>query len=550
MRRNIIEKKIILVVDDNRINRKILGNILLTEYDVVEAENGQEAYEILNRKKEVAAIILDIMMPVMDGFTFLKKLPGTPYMNLPILVQTGSSDNENEQRALDLGAWDFVPKPCAPNILLSRLKNAIARSQLNILDQVKFANEHDALTGLFNRTKYFEETRLLLDQHPAEKFVILCLNIDQFRTFNFFWGEKEGNQFLNYVAGLLRKEGMEADCCTYGRIEADIFSICRPFDEEIIWKHSEEVGRKISAYKQDYMLRVSLGVYVVDDPGMDVGAMYSRAALAATECRKKFAPLCYYRQEMRDSILKEQRIVNEMQQALDEGQFIIYLQPKYNLKTEKPYGAEALTRWQHPKKGLIPPGEFIPVFEHNGFIGKLDYYIWERVCRLLRKWLEEGKTPGPVSVNISRVNLYNPKLVDLISGLAEKYRIPPKLLNLEITESTYMENPAIMREVINRLHKKGFLIMMDDFGSGYSSLNTLKDIQIDILKIDMKFLSSEEENDRGTRILASVIRMAGWLAGASGYRRGSGNKTAKGISRRYRVRLCAGVLFCTSHAGE
>lgn len=505
------EKKIILIVDDNQINRGILANILSGEYYTAEAENGQAAFEALDREPDIAAILLDIVMPVMDGYAFLKKLPETPYANLPVLVLTGSSDADSEQRVLEQGAWDFVPKPYSPKVLLSRLKNAITKSQLYLLEQMKYVNEHDALTGLYNRAKYFTETRRMLERHPRVQFALVCFNINRFRALNSFWGEQGGNHFLQYVANVLREIAAGFDACTFGRIESDIFSMCHPYDAQVIQRHTEFVTKKLREYKQDYLVEASFGVFVIEEPAMDVGTMYARAALAVAVCKKEYTPLCYYRPEMSEAVRMEQRIINEMQQALDERQFLVYLQPKYDLKTDLPYGAEALIRWQHPTRGLISPGVFIPVFERNGFIGKVDYYMWEQVCCLLRKWMDAGITPAPISVNVSRVNLYNPKLVENIAALAEKYSIPPRLLNLEITESAYMENPFVMQDVVKALHEKGFLIMMDDFGSGYSSLNTLKNIQIDVLKIDMKFLSADERSGRGARILASVIRMAGWL---------------------------------------
>lgn len=256
----------------------------------------------------------------------------------------------------------------------------------------------------------------------------------------------------------------------------------------------------------------SFGVYVVDDPQESIQKMYELVTLASKECKGSFLSyLSYYRPEMSLQTLRNQWVVNEMQSALDTHQFEVFLQPKYSLRSEKPYGAEALIRWRHPVRGLLSPGAFIPVFEQNGFIGKVDYYMWESVCRLLRKWLDEGRRPGPVSVNVSRVNMYNPNLAASFRGLVKKFGIPARLLNLEVTESAYMDNPKTMEKTVRELQQEGFSILMDDFGSGYSSLNTLKDIHVDVLKIDMAFLAGDSEGQRSRSILASTIRMAGWL---------------------------------------
>lgn len=213
-----------------------------------------------------------------------------------------------------------------------------------------------------------------------------------------------------------------------------------------------------------------------------------RATLAA-KCVKSNSRIsyAYYSDEIRRAVETEQRITNEMNSALANDQFVVHLQPKYSLQTNTPVGAEALVRWIHPQRGMVSPGEFIPVFEKNGFITKLDYCVWEKTCKLLRRWIDEGKPLLPISVNVSRVNLYNPMLVDNICELVEKYNIPPRLLNLELTESAYTDNPDVMRLAMEKFQQKGFVIMMDDFGTGYSSLNILKDIAVDVLKIDMRF---------------------------------------------------------------
>lgn len=209
--------------------------------------------------------------------------------------------------------------------------------------------------------------------------------------------------------------------------------------------------------------------------------------------------------------MREQEIINSMNTALLDGQFIIYIQPKYDLSTKLPAGGEALVRWKLPDGSMNSPGEFIPVFEKNGFITKLDLYVWEEVCIIIRRWLDEGRKVSPISVNISRVDLYNPKLAETLIELTEKYNIPPRLFNLELTESAYIDNPAVISQTIMKLQQEGFVIMMDDFGSGYSSLNFLKDINVDVLKIDMKFLSNTAIPGRGESIIASVVRMAKWL---------------------------------------
>jgi diguanylate cyclase (GGDEF)-like protein len=506
------EKPVVLVVEDQFINRKILNNILAQEYEVAEAENGADALEVLQRRPEITAILLDIIMPVMDGYTFMEHLHATPFSALPVIAITGEKDENAEQKALDLGAWDFVSKPYRPATLLTRLKNVIVRSQYYLVNQMKYVYEHDPVTDLYNRTAFFSYTRRLLDRETGTQFALVRFDIDHFQTYNSFWGEEEGDRLLNFVGQRLRQVGARCEPCVYGRINADAFCICMPYQAQAIADYVEKAAAELGNYNREYRLVPSFGVYVILDPQEKIQKMYELATIAAQECKGSILKyLSYYRPEMSERLLRNQWIVNEMQTALEEEQFEVYLQPKYNLATEQPYGAEALIRWNHPERGMLSPGLFIPIFEQNGFIGRVDAYMWEQVCLLLRRWIDEGRSPAPVSVNVSRVNLYNPNLVSSLCQLVKKYRIPAGLLQLELTESAYMENPAVMEQTVQGLQKAGFTILMDDFGSGYSSLNTLKDIRVNVLKIDMKFLSGESDAARSHCILASVIRMAGWL---------------------------------------
>lgn len=205
---------------------------------------------------------------------------------------------------------------------------------------------------------------------------------------------------------------------------------------------------------------------------------------------------------------REQALVNEMTKALATGQFVVYYQPEYDLNTNRFCGAEALVRWKHPKSGIVSPGVFIPLFERNGLISKLDAYVWEKVLENIAEWRSKGLDVLPISVNVSRVDLCDPKLLDKLLALTDKYGVPLTYLNLEITESAYSDNPKAVKQTVFELRQAGFTVFMDDFGSGYSSLNILEDIEVDILKIDMRFIFRASENIKSRKILTSIIRMA------------------------------------------
>lgn len=507
-------KNTILIIDDDLLNRALLSKLLSDSYDILEAENGQDGIRMLEKhSREVACILLDLIMPVMDGFAFLRILrEDSRYRNIPVLVLSSDGGKDDEKTCFELGAWDFIRKPFNEVSIKLRIGGIINRSQCNLLEQLEYVAEHDPLTGLYNRRKFFSETRHMLDANPETEFVFVRFDIERFHLINDFFGEEEGNRLLRFVAEAIVEAAKSLRLCTYGKIESDVFSFCCPNGAVNLEWLAREAKRRLTEYNYNYYIEPSFGVYVITDSSLSVETIYGRASMASKKCKNKYMDYIeYYDQSMTQKYLMEQRIINEMQGALDKEEFVVYFQPKYVLRTGVPCGAEALVRWKHPQSGLLYPGQFIPVFERNGFIGKLDYYMWEKVCQCLRRWIDEGLDPDPVSVNVSRANMYNPHLVNIITELVQKYDIAPALFNLEITESAYMDNPNQMKNTVRELKERGFVILMDDFGSGYSSLNTLKEIDVDILKIDTKFMPTGSGDSRSERILSSVIRMAGWL---------------------------------------
>jgi diguanylate cyclase (GGDEF)-like protein len=507
------DKTSVLIVDDQDINRMILKNILSSEYEIFEAENGMAALELLDgHKRNIGAVLLDLIMPVMDGFEFLNAIRKPAYASLPVIVLTGEANSDTEKKVLEEGAWDFITKPYQPVILMTRLKNAIARSRMGLFDQMKMLAEHDSLTGLYNRSHFFEMTRKMLDSHPDMTFAFIRMDLDRFSMINAFWGEEEGDHLLRYAADCLRKESRAFLMSTYSRINSDIFCFCAPFDETAVLTMVDSMRQTLLRFKKDYYIKPTFGIYVIREPEQSVESIYEKAAIASKFCKGIYNRyIGYYDREAHDETQWEQYVIRHMHQALKDGQFVPWLQPKYSLKSETPCGAEALVRWNHPDLGVLLPGKFISIFERNGFISRIDCYVWDSVCRMLRGWMDEGREPFPISVNVSLIDLYNPNIVQILCDMVKKYNIPAGLLNLELTESVYMDNPSLMNKIMKNLHENGFIIMMDDFGSGYSSLNTLKEIPVDILKIDMGFLSDADKSTRSRKILASMILMAGWI---------------------------------------
>ena len=498
-------KSTILIVDDDEMAKASLREELEKDYIVLDAYNGIQALKILN-DHEVAAIVLDLIMPEMDGIGFLEEFnKKQEYKKIPVIVATSNDDEAMEQKCLELGVWDFVMKPYKPVLLEFRIKNVIDKSRMIIA-------ERDSVTKLYTKIKFYQSTRQMLLEQQGESFAFLRIDIDRFKMINNFYGVQEGDKVLIAIAQELRRISGTFEHFRYGRLDNDVFACCVPYKEENIELLVKALQIKLKQLNKDYNIKISCGVYVIDDYNMDISEMYDRAFMAAKNCKGQFIEnIAYYDDSMIENMRQEQFIINDVNKALEEEQFVVFLQPKINLQTDKPYGAEALVRWKHPEKGMIAPADFIPIYERNGIIGKLDQYMWRQVCKLLRRWIDEGLEPDPISVNVSRVNLYNPHLVEILKNLITEYQIPASLLNLELTESAFMEDQDLIMSTMSKLHKLGFKIMMDDFGSGFSSLNILKDMELDYLKIDMKFLDSQGFNGRGEKVLTSVIRMAKWL---------------------------------------
>lgn len=295
-------------------------------------------------------------------------------------------------------------------------------------------------------------------------------------------------------------------CSHFG---ADRFAclIERPRSYEDAW--FLEAGTQINAFSSTKNVVMKWGIYPVEDRGISVEQMCDRALLAARGIKGRYGThFAAYDDELRSKLLREQAITDGMEAALSGEQFEIYLQPKYRVRDDTLAGAEALVRWNHPEWGLLPPSEFIPLFEKNGFITRVDQYVWESVCAAMQAWDQKGLPPVSVSVNVSRADIYNADLPGILTETVERYGQPPSRLHLEITESAYTENPDQIIETVGRLRKLGFVVEMDDFGRGYSSLNMLNQMPLDVLKLDMKFIQSETAKPLHQGVLRFIMGLA------------------------------------------
>lgn len=448
-------------------------------------------------------------------------------LKIPVIGIMKEVNLDAQKKFYDIGVLECFPSSTPPENLFAILSHTVKHiseeekhvssvheQQKNTIKQLALLDK----TGVYNKQAFIIKTHEMIKNNPGKQYYLMLVNLDRFKVFNDLFGFTAGDKILEKIGDHLKSS--ISDFSTYGHIYADHFVVCTPaVSNDIIFMILEKVDAYVKLLHPKFDFICRYGIYVITNSETDISLAIDRAELALSSIKQNFTErLAFYNESMIKNLKDEQELITDMVVGLQRNEFTVYLQPQYDYTTESLVGAEALVRWNHPTKGLISPAIFIPVFERNGFITQLDLFIWEKTCQLLRKWKDMELNPIPVSVNISRRDIYNQNLVQVFNGLLKKYNLTPNLLRLEITESAYMENPTQLIQVVEALRDNGFCLEMDDFGSGYSSLNTLKEVPVNVLKLDMKFIAADtkdlkdgKNNSKGGNILSSVIRMANWL---------------------------------------
>lgn len=375
-------------------------------------------------------------------------------------------------------------------------------------EQEKYKASHDSLTGLLNRDQFYEDVHDMVNKYHDTTFYLICSNIKDFKFINKIFGMEKGNQVLIKQAKLMASNPSERTICA--RLMNDRFALCLPreeFDEKRVADSVKELQREFSG--NSFHLHTYMGVYEIRDRDEAVSIMVDKANIAADTIKNNYdCCVAYYDEHLLEISIEQRRLLGEFEPALQKGEFVMYLQPQVN-RDGAAKGAEALVRWAHPSRGILTPYAFIDILENAGLIYKLDLYIWEKAAQKLAEWKEKGYGSYHISVNISTKDFYIIDIYETFTGLINKYDISASNLHLEITETTLMTDFEKNMNIIHKLQDVGFRVEIDDFGSGYSSLNMLKDISADVLKIDMGFLRKSENEVKGQDILESIIALAG-----------------------------------------
>lgn len=413
---------------------------------------------------------------------------------------------------VNLNNWQLI-------LLLTVIISTIALATIALMEsigrlRVQDLAYYDDVTESINYNGFRKEALAQLHKPVEDEYAIVEISIDRFDYIKAFFGTQEGKRIFKFISKVLKENMKEGEL--FCRFNTDYFLLFLSYhSKEELANRLSFLDIKMSRFDEKdkendkYELKLHYGIYCIEEDVDDIDVMVSRAYLALLQVKNdRKQPYEFYSNAMQSRILDEKEIEEHMYTALEEKEFLVYLQPKYDLNTGLQVGAEALVRWMHPDKGLMYPGRFIGVFEKNGFIVKLDMYILDVLCHRLKIWMSKGYRPMPLSINISRLNLFDENFVDNIESTLERYGIPANLIEIEIAEEVVTDNIELLSSLIIRLKEYGFLISMDDFGTGTTSMSTLYNVPVDELKLDRKFLLGAEKTDRGKNVIKSIIELA------------------------------------------
>ena len=500
----------IMVIEDNQDCQEILQNVLEESYNITVVSNTQEALLLLmDAPTTYSLILLELDLPDSACINFLKQRNNQTFLqSIPVIVITGDG---NDNGCYKLGADEFIRKPLnTPDIILARCERTMALFEnKNLVQQT----ERDKLSGLYTIDYFFEYLKQIIPLDMGSDRDAIVIDIEHFRLINEIYGRSVGDQILadigNYLQQILTT--LNAIACRAG---ADVFYVyC--IHQESYQELQEDLQDILARHVKVNNIRARVGVWQFVERGVtDPETWFDRAKSACDRISGNYTvSVATYNSGLHTKHLREERLIRDIYEAIEHKDLKVYYQPKYAIQGDKPHlrSAEALIRWIHPTLGFISPADFIPLFESNGLVQMVDYYVWKEAAAQIRRWKDEYDFTVPVSVNVSRIDIYDPDLENKFCNILKENNLSPSEYMIEITESAYAENAQGLIEVLESMRQKGFKIEMDDFGTGYSSLGMLTEIPIDILKIDMSFVRSMEKHEKNKRMVELIIDIAKFL---------------------------------------
>ncbi|MBQ9406496.1 MAG: EAL domain-containing protein [Desulfovibrio sp.] len=503
-------KRPILIVEDEPVNRLLLAGMLEENYEILQAADGREAMRYIEKGEDIALILLDLLMPNMNGYEVLRALRERKLLTqIPVIVLT--SETSAEVQSLNLGAIDFIPKPYdAPEVIRARVRRIIQMSE----DSAALRRVgQDPLTGLFVPSFFFRRIERIERYAPDRVMDAMAINVNNFHLINNLYGRACGDDVLLILADALKNE-MEACLGVACREHGDNFYLYMEHHanpEDMLIRIADGVRQRAGIKT----LRLRMGVYPEVDRKVSMEDRFARAEHACQTLRGNYTRrVAVYDEEMFHNESFANNLLESFDEALAEGQFQVWYQPQYDIRGDVPVlsGAEALVRWLHPRYGMVRPDKFIPLFEANGLIARLDRLVWHTAASQVRKWHDEYGSKLSVSVNVSRISIRDPRLEEDLLDIAQHTGIHCRDLVLEVTESAYADSMEQLVNTVGNLRANGFLVEMDDFGSGYSSLNMLTSLPMDALKVDMKLIRHITDSEKDLHVLTLILDIARSLA--------------------------------------
>lgn len=496
-------KRKILIVEDDELNQEILLSLLEDEYEIITAENGKIGLKLLeDHYKELSLILLDIQMPVMNGFEFLKKVQEDVLLaSVPVIVMTANNETETELTCLDLGAADYIRKPYNAELIRKRIRNVIRLKESSLTLQVV---EQDELTGVYTEQAFSHYVKQIMKFRPNKEMHLIIGKIKDFKLVNSIYGVKKSDELLCYLASAYSKRLKDGLIARRGSSSF----VCLLYGEGGL--HHQELADTVNEIAEKAPItgiKIKYGIYENIDKSLPITTICDYTSMATETIMENYDCDCaYYTEEIAQKRIYNQTIENSFTDALRDKEFVVYYQPKVDLITEKVIGAEALVRWKKADGSMISPGEFIPVYENDGQIQKLDEYIFEQVCQLQKRTMKESKNLLPISVNLSRSSILYRGVAGRYIEIAGENEVPTSCVPLEITESAAIYSQRI-RKTAKQLVEAGFKLHIDDFGSGYSSLTSLNELSFSTLKIDKSLIDHVCEK-KGKTLVEQVIMLA------------------------------------------
>ncbi|SMP46410.1 diguanylate cyclase (GGDEF) domain-containing protein [Fibrobacter sp. UWB10] len=499
----------IMVIEDDPNCQEILQNVLEESYNITVVGNTQEALLLLmDAPTTYSLILLELELPDDACIEFLKQRSAQSFLqNIPVIVITGEGDDNG---CYKLGADEFIRKPLnSPDVILARCEHTMALYESKNLVQ---QTEKDKLTGLYTIDYFFEYLKQIMPLDMGSDRDAIVIDIEHFRLINEIYGRGVGDQILSQIGNYLQQTlaTLNAIACRAG---ADVFYVyC--IHQENYGDLQEALQSMLAKVAKVNNIRIRIGVWQYVERNLDPESWFDRAKNACDRIGGNFTnSIAFYNSGLHSKHLREERLIRDIYDAIEHKDLKVYYQPKYAIQGDKPHlrSAEALIRWIHPSLGFINPGDFIPLFESNGLIQMVDNYVWNEAAAQIRRWKDEFDFTVPVSVNVSRIDIYDPELENKFCNILEQNKLTPNEYMIEITESAYSDNAQGLIDVLNSMRSKGFHIEMDDFGTGYSSLGMLTELPIDILKIDMSFVRNMEKHEKNKRMVELIIDIAKFL---------------------------------------